>query len=918
MDSKNEESSNGQQGDAAIEVDPGPPPSTPVAPLEHPTPSFHAKNLVLKSGPLLLSTKGIGWTSWKKRWFILTRTSLVFFRSDPTAIPPKGGNEVNLTLGGIDLNNSGSVVVKADKKLITVLFEDGEDGKNFTLKAFSHISGFEGRNAEQKALIMCLSDTAETSEDLYEWKAAFENAFSQAPSSSHVMGKNGISRNDKADAVDGSKEPVNGKQPVISTVIGKPILLALEDADGAPTFLEKALRYVEEHGTKAEGVLRQAADVEDVKRRIQEYEQGKTELTSEEDPHVIADCVKYVIRELPSSPVPASCCNALLEASRSESGGRVDAMRVAILDTFPEPNRRLLQRILKMMQAVASHRAENLMNSSAVAACMAPLLLRPLLAGNCEIEIGFDVDGDSSFQLLQAVAAANHAQAIVTTLLEEYDKIFGEWYDVSPHLYSETEESGIVSRETTDDDCDDAKQGSDALSDNDYVASGTGRKSGHPVNNDLDIDSDYSSPSSRHSSLSKNDLERSKDNQSSNSSAIKTNKFAERPKDAQGVTKLEDKLNHHNQISCIPKSASIRIERGHNVKRPAVWGWAAAKKKLSMERIDSPRKEEANIENIEAEKSDLQKTITEQVEGKTIHEASLVKQKKTLHERRLALQIDLSRLEEELQRERDKRTSLEAGLMPSQGPVFLPDILDEKTKTDLNDIAQAEADINNLNKTVDDLQMQLNQLLEQNSVSLNNTSNRHQPDHQSNMKDKPKDAEAALKKSVSKGKYVDKVECENEKQEPSSANEQNINRTRADETTARNSPALVNAKKSALKGEGVNSPTSALAKLTTRLSFLKERRNQNAKEVEKGQRSIVPSQDKTKTTQPIQAAQNQEKTTGPDKSGNRNIRLGPAIKKPVRAMVFYRAEKAQVTSLRITMVALAMGKFLPERWGFES
>lgn len=28
---------------------------------------------------------GIGWTSWKKRWFILTRTSLVFFRSDPVS-----------------------------------------------------------------------------------------------------------------------------------------------------------------------------------------------------------------------------------------------------------------------------------------------------------------------------------------------------------------------------------------------------------------------------------------------------------------------------------------------------------------------------------------------------------------------------------------------------------------------------------------------------------------------------------------------------------------------------------------------------------------------------------------------------------------------------------------------------------------
>lgn len=31
-------------------------------------------------------------------------------------------------------------------------------------------------------------------------------------------------------------------------VIGRPILLALEDIDGNPSFLEKALRFVEEHG----------------------------------------------------------------------------------------------------------------------------------------------------------------------------------------------------------------------------------------------------------------------------------------------------------------------------------------------------------------------------------------------------------------------------------------------------------------------------------------------------------------------------------------------------------------------------------------------------------------------------------------------------------------------------------------------
>ncbi|TYJ45918.1 hypothetical protein E1A91_A02G088200v1 [Gossypium mustelinum] len=759
MVSKKDEPSKGHQGDAAVVASPGPLPEAP------PTPKSRVRNSVLKSGPLFLSTKGIGWTSWKKRWFILTQTSLVFFKSDPNAIPQKE-NEVNLILGGIDLNNSGSVVVKADKKLLTVLFQDGQDGRTFTLKA-------------------------ESSEDLYEWRAAFENALSQASSSPHVLGKNDILGNEKANAVNGSKDPVNNKQPVRSTVLGKPILLALEDVDGAPTFLEKALRFIEEHGTKAEGVLRLAADVEDVKRRIQEYEKGKTEFSREEDPHVIADCIKYVIRELPSCPVPASCCNALLEAYRTLGGDRVNTMREAVLDAFPEPNRRLLQRILMMMQAVASNKTLNRMSSSAVAACMAPLILRPLVSGDCEIENDFKLGDDSSIQLLRAAAAANHAQAIVITLLEEYDKIFGEGY-VSPNLYYGTEESGseseseseTESEEATDDDCNDATSGSNAYCDSDYVASGTGSRSGHSINNDLDDDkdSDYSSSSSEpsiadgdlkatkklssslHSSLSENDLQRSEDNQSNKSSAI--------------------------EAVC---------EFGHRAKRPTVWGWAIAKKKLSMESIHCPSKEEAEIERIKAEKSDLKKGHTEEIEGNLVYEACLEKQKKTLHGHCQALQNDVTRLAEELHRERDKRTALEAGLTPSQGTVTLPNTVNEKA--DIKDIAQAEADINNLNKKVDELWMQLNQLLEQNSVSMNNRSNRHQPNHQEKRKDQPKDIEATFKKSGSKDKYADKVECENKKQEPSLTNKQNINGMHAAEIIARKPLASSNVDKSTIKGE---------------------------------------------------------------------------------------------------------------------
>ncbi|KAG0455507.1 hypothetical protein HPP92_024799 [Vanilla planifolia] len=53
------------------------------------------------------------------------------------------------------------------------------------------------------------------------------------------------------------------------------------------------------------------------------------------------------------------------------------------------------------------------------------------------------MDGDGSFQLLQAAAAANHAQAIVIIFLEEYDKIFDDDLsqdESSSELYTESED----------------------------------------------------------------------------------------------------------------------------------------------------------------------------------------------------------------------------------------------------------------------------------------------------------------------------------------------------------------------------------------------------------------------------------------------------------------------------------------------
>ncbi|KAK1439504.1 hypothetical protein QVD17_05323 [Tagetes erecta] len=696
-------------------------------------PRIGPSNTVFKSGPLFISSKGLGWKSWKKRWFILTRTSLVFFKNDPSAIPQRGG-EVNLTLGGIDLNNSGSVVVREDKKLLTVLFPDGRDGRAFTLKA-------------------------ETSDDLYEWKSALEHALSQAPSAALVMGHNGIFRNDTTDSVDGPFHQWRDKRPVKSLVVGRPILLALEDIDGGPSFLEKALRFLEKHGTKVEGILRQSADVEEVDQRVQAYETGKTEFGSDEDAHVVGDCVKHVLRELPSSPVPASCCTALLEAHRIDrKEARVNAMRAAILETFPEPNRRLLQRILKMMHTISSHAFENRMTPSAVAACMAPLLLRPLLAGECESEDEFDNNGDNSAQLLAAANAANNAQAIITTLLEEYENIFNDDAMLKCCMSADSRMDNSGSEDSMDDvnkenGYHDAENEVDQESDEDpeRILSGKlSESSGYACSDLYDFKAYEVDASPRNNVSNSNMLEQPQHREDTNSQMNEpqnVQQSKENEKEMESPHGMLSRSESHRSVGTMlsyidPFSAAksaietpvskVSGSNSNNAKHSAFWGRKNGRKTPSMESVDSSGEEELAIQRLELTKNDLRQRIAKEARGNAILQASLERRKQALHERRLALEQDVSRLQEQLQAERDLRAALEVGLSMSSGQVSGSRTMDSQTRAELEEIALAEADVARLKQKVAELHHQLNQQRQHHYGSLSDASDRYQHVHNNN------------------------------------------------------------------------------------------------------------------------------------------------------------------------------------------
>ncbi|AQL02721.1 Rho GTPase activation protein (RhoGAP) with PH domain [Zea mays] len=372
---------------------------------------------------------------------------------------------------------------------------------------------------------------------------------------------------------------------------------------------------------------------------------GKNEFSPEEDAHVIGDCIKYVLREMPSSPVPASCCTALVKAYRSDKARRLDEISRVIYEVFPEPNRQLLQRTLKMMQIVESHKAVNRMSQSALAACMAPLLLRPLLLGECDIDNEFSMGGDSSFQLLQAAAAANHAQAIVIIMMEEFDQIFDDLEEgsCSSDAYTESEDDDVDKEYSTDNDINDDDDGS--------------YDSGE---DDIEEDLDYSDDSEHDSKINtnvkdgkvKNNIsETAEVAQAKGASHMETNSQSNQKQESCGPNGSKDRILRSTSRSSSSREKSMEksCSSAHRGKR-TLWGRTSARKDLSTEEIECCSDDESLIEKLESNKVDLQSKIAKEAKENAILQSSLEKRKEELHERRLALEKEVENLREQLQK----------------------------------------------------------------------------------------------------------------------------------------------------------------------------------------------------------------------------------------------------------------------------
>ncbi|KAK4356476.1 hypothetical protein RND71_025447 [Anisodus tanguticus] len=181
---------------------------------------------------------------------------------------------------------------------------------------------------------------------------------------------------------------------------------------------------------------------------------------------------------------------------------------------------------------------------------------------------------------------------------------------------------------------------------------------------------------------------------------------------------------------------SSKLTPNLNVKRSTFWGRSNARKTPSVESIDSSGEEELVIQRLEITKNDLRHRIAKEARGNAILQAILERRKQALHERRLALEQDVARLQEQLQAERDLRAALEVGLSMSSGQFSGTRGMDSKTRVELEEIALAEADVARLKQKVAELHHQLNQQRKHHYGSLSDACERFQngPNHNSQFK----------------------------------------------------------------------------------------------------------------------------------------------------------------------------------------
>ncbi|KAG2242081.1 hypothetical protein Bca52824_096071 [Brassica carinata] len=267
-------------------------------------------------------------------------------------------------------------------------------------------------------------------------------------------------------------------------------------------------------------------------------------------------------------------------------------------------------------------------------------------------------------------------------------------------------------------------------------------------------------------------------------------------------------------------------------KRSSPWGRGSVRPKTPAKgSFDGSGNDELLIQRLELMKDELRQRIAKEAKGNAVLQASLERRKQALHERRLALEQDVGRLQEQLQAERDLRSALEVGLSSSCGH-FSSQAADSKTRAELEEIALAEADVARLKQKVAELHHQLSQQRHHHLSSLPDAQSHHQflQNHNTQLKSFQQDFDSILAfVNQERNQRTDESSLRAEWRNGRGNNRQVPGSPRLNEASLgipmeEFSPVMEYARHE--HNHPPPAASAALMELTTRLDFFKERRSQ--------------------------------------------------------------------------------------------
>ncbi|XP_039688463.1 rho GTPase-activating protein REN1-like isoform X1 [Medicago truncatula] len=388
---------------------------------------------------------------------------------------------------------------------------------------------------------------------------------------------------------------------------------------------------------------------------------------------------------------------------------------------------------------------------------------------------------------------------------------------------SESEDDDLSYDDYYDDEQDESIEGSDVDASDELVSETNSETGDSAVNDEYDKDHNISYSSSKSSevcdhlevSLPQSEDIKSCENFTSQNKTASANDSTKPTDIIEGLSPDQTTMNRSNCPSTSSCNDAISNRKMH--RRRTVLGQNHGSKDLSMESIDFLDENEAEVERLEAVKTELHRQIAEEVKINVKLQSYVETRKEALYERRVVLERNVDKLQEQLLMEKSLRATLEAGLEFPPGTSSELSGIDEKTKTNVEEIVLIEADLADLERKVNELGLRLNAQLEWNSSSISQQIS----SHERNLKNKPDTEVAAISESDRSIK----------KQDSHFGGAGNENERKPESTSLPNKHSPSSKKSVARAEQGASFTTSTITRLTSKLYFLKDRRSQFSNEI---------------------------------------------------------------------------------------